>query len=89
VADGSTVILDPPKDELGWIKKLLFFDYPVGAEDNRIDWRRLVSPKPPAPEVVRRELARAAATAVDHARASNAPVLLVRRRGLNLSLEQP
>lgn len=89
VADGSTVILDPPKDELGWIKKLLFFDYPVGAEDNRIDWRRLISPRPPAPEVVRRELARAASAAVDHARASNAPVLLVRRRGLNLSLEAP
>lgn len=89
VADGSTVVLDPPKDELGWIKKLLFFNYPVGAEDNKLDWRKLISPKPPAPEVVRRELARAAAHAVDHARSSNAPVLLVRRRGLTLSLEAP
>ncbi|MBS2013638.1 MAG: DUF58 domain-containing protein [Deltaproteobacteria bacterium] len=89
VADGSTVVAEPEKDELGWIKKLLFFRYPVGSEDNKIDWRKLISPKPPSPEIVRRELARAAAQAVDHARASNAPVLLVRRRGLQLSLEAP
>ena len=89
VADGSTVVADTPKDELGWIKKLLFFPYPVGAEDNKLDWRRFITPKPPAPEVVRRELAKAAAFAVDSARASNTPVLLVRRRGLQLSLEAP
>jgi hypothetical protein len=89
VADGSTVVFDPPKDELGWFKKLVFFDYPVGAEDNRIDWRKLITPRPPAPEVVRRELARAASFAVDHARSTNSPVLLVRRRGLTLSLEAP
>lgn len=89
VADGSTCVLDPPKDDLGWIKKLLFFDYPAGAEDNKLNWRSWITPKPPAPEVVRRELAKAAAYAVDQARSSNVPVLLVRRRGLNLSLEAP
>jgi len=89
VADGSSVILDPPKDALGTARKLFFFDYPVGAEDNRLDWRRVIAPKPPTPEVVRRELARAAAVAVDHIRSSQAEVLLVRRRGLNLSLEAP
>jgi len=89
VADGSTVVAQTPKDELGWIKRLLFFPYPVGAEDNKLDWRKLISPKPPPPDLVRHELARAAAHAVDRARASNAPVLLVRRRGLQLSLEAP
>lgn len=89
VADGSTVVADTPKDELGWIKKLLFFSYPVGAEDNKLDWRRFITPKPPAPDVVRRELAKAAAFAADSARTTNTPVLLVRRRGLQLSLEAP
>lgn len=89
VADGSTVVPDVPKDEWGPVKRFFFFDYPVGAEDNRIDWRKLFSPKPPAPEVVRGELSRAASFAVDHARSSSAPVLLIRRRGLQLSLEAP
>jgi len=89
VADGSTVVLDTPKDALGPIKRLLFYDYPVGAEDNRIHWRKLFTPKPPHADVVRRELAKAAGYAVEHARSANAPVLLVRRRGLVLSLEAP
>jgi hypothetical protein len=89
VADGSTVVPDVPKDAWGPVRRFFFFDYPVGADDNRIDWRRLVSPKPPAPEVIRTELRRAANFAVDHARSANAPVLFVRRRGLTLSLEAP
>jgi uncharacterized protein (DUF58 family) len=89
VADGSSVVPDLPKDEWGPVKRFFFFDYPVGADDNRIDWRKLFSPKPPAPEVVRGELRRAASFAVDHARAASAPVLLIRRRGLVLALEAP
>jgi uncharacterized protein (DUF58 family) len=89
VADGSTVVPDVPKDAWGPVRRFFFFDYPVGADDNRIDWRRLISPKPPAAEIIRTELRRAASFAVDHARAANAPVLFVRRRGLNLSLEAP
>lgn len=89
VADGSTVVADLPKDEWGPVKRFFFFDYPVGAEDNRIDWRKLLSPKPPTPDVVRAELARAASFAVEHARSASAPVLLIRRRGLQLSLEAP
>ena len=89
VADGSTVVPDIPKDEWGMLRRFFFFDYPVGADDNRMNLRKLFSPKPPSPEIVRTELRRAATFAVDHARSSNAPVLLVRRRGLNLSLEAP
>ena len=89
VADGSSVVPNLPVDEWSKVKRLLFFDYPVGADDNRTNWRRLFSPKPPAPELLRSELRRAANAAVEHARGSNAPVLLVRRRGLNLSLEAP
>lgn len=89
VADGSTVVPDHPKDAWGVVRRFFFFDYPVGADDNRIDFRKLFSPKPPDPEMVRMELRRAAGAAVDHARSSSAPVLFVRRRGLNLSLEAP
>lgn len=89
VADGSTVVADLPKDPWSTVKRFFFFDYPVGAEDNRIDFRKLFSPKPPDPEIVRAELRRAASFAVDHARASSSPVLFVRRRGLHLSLEAP
>lgn len=89
VADGSSVVADVPPDDWGTIRRLFMFDYPVGAEDNRIDWRKVFSPKPPAPSVVRSELARAAGSAVDRARGTQSPVLLVRRRGLVLSLEAP
>lgn len=89
VADGSSVVLDPPKDALGPVRRFFFFDYPVGADDNRINWKKLIAPKPPAPEVVRSMLAGAAAFAVDHARGQQASVLLARRRGLNISLEVP
>jgi uncharacterized protein (DUF58 family) len=89
VADGSTVVNDRPKDPWGAVRRFFFFDYPVGADDNRIDFRKLFSPKPPDPDLVRAELRRAASFAVDHARSSSSPVLFVRRRGLNLSLEAP
>ena len=89
IADGSTVVPDVPRDEWSALRRFFFFDYPVGADDNRIDFRKLFSPKPPTPELLRTELRRAATFAVDHARAAAAPVLLIRRRGLNLSLEAP
>jgi uncharacterized protein (DUF58 family) len=89
VADGSTVVNDPPKDPWGAVRRFFFFDYPVGADDNRIDFRKLFSPKPPSPEIVRAELRRAAGAAVEHARGTSSPVLFVRRRGLTLSLEAP
>lgn len=89
VADGATVVPDVPRDDWGPLKRFFFFDYPVGADDNRIDWRKLISPRPPSAEIIRAELQRASSFAVEHARSANAPVLLVRRRGLNLSLEAP
>jgi hypothetical protein len=89
VADGSSVIPDAQPDAWGPLKRLLFFDYPVGADDNRIDWRRLFSPRPPDPEQLRRALRGAAGNAVERARGLRVPVLLIRRRGLNLSLESP
>ena len=89
VADGSSVVLDPPKDALGPVRRFFFFDYPVGADDNKIDWKKLIAPKPPAPAVVRSMLAGAAALAAEHARGQQASVLLARRRGLNISLEVP
>jgi uncharacterized protein (DUF58 family) len=89
VADGASVVKPPVKDALGPFRRFFFFDYPVGAEDNRIDLRRLLSPKPPSPDVVKHELARATSFAVDHARSANASVLVARRRGMSISLEAP
>jgi len=89
IADGASVVLDAPSDDLGFVRRLFISDYPVGADDNRIDFAKLFAPKPPKPETVRAELARATAFAIDHARSSNAPVSVVRRRGLAISLETP
>ena len=88
IADGASLVSDPDAGTPAW-KRLLFFDYPVGAEDNRFELARLVAPRAPAPELVRNELARATSFAIGHARAQNAPILLARRRGLALSLEAP
>jgi hypothetical protein len=89
IADGASVVLDAPSDDLGVLRRLLISDYPVGADDNRTDFVKLFTPKPPKPEKVRAELARATAFAIEHARSSNAPVTVVRRRGLAISLETP
>ncbi|MBX3219271.1 MAG: DUF58 domain-containing protein [Labilithrix sp.] len=89
IADGASVVVDPPSDDLGFLRRLLISDYPVGADDNRTDLLALFSPRPPKPEKVRAELARATSFAVEHARSSNAPVTIVRRRGLAISLEAP
>ena len=89
IADGASVVLDPPSDDLGFLRRFVISDYPVGADDNRTDFAKLFAPRPPKPEKVRAELARATAFAIDHARSSNAPVTVVRRRGLAISLETP
>jgi uncharacterized protein (DUF58 family) len=89
IADGASVVPDEPTDNLGFLRRFFVSDYPVGAEDNRMDLAKLFSPRPPKPEAVRAELARAMSFAVDRARSSNAPVTVVRRRGLAISLEAP
>ena len=89
IADGASVVLDRPADEPSRLRRVLFFDYPVGADDNRVDWRRFFRPTPPSPETLKVALAQATAAAVGQARASGAPVLLVRRRGPSLALEVP
>ena len=89
IADGASVVPDPPSDDLGFLRRLFISDYPVGADDNRTDLAKLFSPRPPKPSVVRAELARATSFAIEHARSSNAPVTVVRRRGLAIALEAP
>lgn len=89
VADGASTVLDPPGDGFNALTRRLFFAYPVGAEDNRVDWKKLFSPKPPKPEEVRAELGRAAMQAVGEAQALGLPVMIVRRRGTSLALEVP
>jgi hypothetical protein len=89
IADGASVVTDAPSDDLGFLRRLLISDYPVGADDNKLDIAKLLSPRPPRPEKVRAELARATSFAIEHARSANAPVTIVRRRGLAISLEAP
>jgi hypothetical protein len=89
VADGASTVVDPPSDGFNALTRRLFFAYPVGAEDNRTNWKKLFSPKPPTPDQVRGELARASMRAVEEARALGLPVMLVRRRGTSLALEVP
>jgi uncharacterized protein (DUF58 family) len=89
VPDGASTVLDPPGDGFNALTRRLFFAYPVGAEDNRIDWKKMFAPKPPKPEAIRAELARASVQAVAEARALGLPVMLVRRRGTSLALEVP
>jgi uncharacterized protein (DUF58 family) len=89
IGDGASVVEAPPSDDLGFLRRLVVSDYPVGCDDNRVDWRGLFTPKPPKPEVVRAELARATASAIDHARSLHANVHVARRRGLVISLEAP
>lgn len=89
IADGASVVPDERSDDLGFLRRMFISDYPVGADDNRLDLAKLLSPKPPRPETVRAELARATSFAVEHARSCNAPVTIVRRRGLAISLEAP
>jgi hypothetical protein len=89
VADGASTVLDPPGDGFNALTRQLFFAYPVGAEDNRSDWKKFFSPKPPKAEDVRAELTRASVQAVGEARSLGMPVMLVRRRGMSLALEVP
>jgi uncharacterized protein (DUF58 family) len=89
IADGASVVPDASADDWGLVRRLFVSDYPVGAEDNKLDLRKLMSPRPPTPARVRAELSRATSIAIDHARASNAPVTVVRRRGLAIALEAP
>src|SRR5690606_19542434 len=58
IADGASTVLDVETDTLGFFRRLFLSDYPVGADDNRIDLARLFRPKPPPPELVRAELAK-------------------------------
>jgi hypothetical protein len=89
IADGASVVTDPPSDDLGFLRRMLISDYPVGADDNKLDLARLLAPRPPKSEKVRSELARATAYAIEHARASSTPVVVARRRGLAIALETP
>lgn len=89
VADGASVVAPAPAHPVSMLERVLAYDYPVGAEDNAVDLRRLFAPKPRDPERVRRDLAQALAVTVDRARTAATSTLVVRRRGGALALEQP
>lgn len=89
VGDGASVVPDAPADAPSLVRRLFVSDYPVGAEDNRLDLARLFAPRAPSPLAVRAELGKATAYAIDFARSLAAPVVVARRRGVGIALENP
>jgi hypothetical protein len=89
IADGAQVIEEPRAIDRSWLARQLLYDYPVGAEDNRMNLRKLFSQKPPTHNAVRDALMNATAAAIEHARSVQAPAFIARRRGLAITLETP
>jgi len=89
IGDGASVIVAKAPDDWGLLRRFFVSDFPVGSEDNKIDWRALVTAAPPAADRVQAELARTTAYAIDHARSAGASVVVARRRGLSIALEAP
>lgn len=89
IADGASVVPDEPVDSWGPVRRFFISDYPAGADDNKIDVGALLRPSAVPPKLIREELVKATNYAVAHARASSAPVTLLRRRGTSVALEAP
>ncbi len=68
------------------LSRFFYFRYPAGADDNRVDWRSLLSAGP-APGFAEAAARRGAADVSQVARARGAHLLRFRRDGANLVLE--
>jgi uncharacterized protein (DUF58 family) len=84
LVDTANLLPAPPKSE---DDRLFRYRYPVGAEDNKIDWKELFSSKPDPARVLR-----AAATARTDTLAlagRGVDVVLARPKGAHVALERP
>lgn len=88
LADGASVVPLSHANAPSRLERMLTYDYPVGAEDSRLDLERLFEPKPQDPDALRVQLARATNAAVASARASSASVVVVRRHGSSLMVSE-
>ncbi len=91
VVYADPAVIDPleimaTQKELSALGKLLFFKYPVGADDNRTDLLGLFKGKP-SPHVAAARAAEGARYATQLSHARGAHVLRLRRAGPNLALE--
>jgi uncharacterized protein (DUF58 family) len=77
----------PPAPRSPW-KRLMVHPYPVGADDNAVDWRAFFSAKP-GPARAREEVVRVYQEALEQARMRNQAILCLRRKGPQLALEAP
>ncbi len=89
VAEARDLVTRPPEESLA--ERAVFFRFPPGAEDNRLDWKRLrelagrrrVMPR------LDEKIVSGAALASEAARAAGATLYRLRRKGTALSLEKP
>lgn len=69
-------------------RRLLVHSFPVGADDNAIDWRTIFAAKP-SPARAHDEVVKVYQQALDNARRGNQAILCLRRKGPLLALEAP
>ena len=77
----------PPAPRSLW-RRLFVHSFPVGADDNAIDWRAVFAAKP-SPARAHEEVVKGYRQALDNARRTNQAVLCLRRKGPQLALEAP
>jgi len=65
---------------------LLLHKYPVGADDNRIDWKAIFSPKP-SPYMLAQQMSNGARVVMQSAEARAAEIFRLRKSGTHLVLE--
>lgn len=91
LAEVAALLPKPVVDATPLAERIFTYRYPVGAEDNRVDWRamgaRLRRTKSDA--TLDSSLARAASLGASAARGAGAQLLVLRTKGPALSLEQP
>ena len=70
------------------LRRLFVHSYPVGADDNALDWRAIFAAKP-SPARAHEEVVKAYRQALEGARLANQSILCLRRQGPQLALEAP
>lgn len=89
LVEAARLMATPVEDPLTLGERLLFFRFPVGADDNAIDLAALLAPKPKPPPNTRALLAAGLTSWIEVGRAAGATVLCARRHGAAIAVEAP